>query len=141
MSSTPESRSLHERAAASAKETRSTLVTLSTASIAGLFALVSRAIEPALTVAEIPLVLATIAAMVATLASAIWFGFCDAQWSYWWGVELDPDRQRQEVESAVREKKIWHTRKSLAERAMLLFFVAGAIAGGVFVVIRVLHNA
>ena len=31
--------------------------------------------------------LSTIVLMVSALAFAIWFGFSDAQWSYWWGVE------------------------------------------------------
>jgi hypothetical protein len=141
MSSAPEPKSLHERAAASAKETRSTLITLSTASIAGLFALATGKIEPTLNGLEKMLVLATIAGMVATLASAIWFAFGDAQWSYWWGVELDHERERQETENAARQKDIWHRRKSLAERAMLILFVAAAVAGGAFVVSRILHGS
>lgn len=141
MGSAPESKALHERAAAAAKETRSTLITLSTASIGGLVALVTGDINPGLNVPEKLLVLATIAGMVVTLASAIWFGFSDAQWSYWWGVELDSERRDEEVENARLQKMIWHRRKNHAERMMLVLFVAAAAAGGAFVVARVLHSA
>jgi hypothetical protein len=137
VSSAPESKSLHERAAASAKETRSTLITLSTASIGGLFALVTHRIDPVLNERETLLVLATIAGMVGTLACAIWFGFSDAQWSYWWGVELDPENQKPD---AAHQKKLWHARKNFAERAMLILFVVAAMGGGAFVVTRILRG-
>lgn len=136
MSILPQPKDLHARAAESAKETRSTIITLSTASIGALFFIVTGKIEPALGSCDRYLLLLTIVFMVASLASAIWFSFCDAQWSYYWGVELDSDRSKYEVVKAAESKGRWHRRKSRSEKAMLLFFVVAALAGSAFVLSR-----
>lgn len=132
-------KALHERAAKSASETRSTIVTLATASIGGLFFLASQEIKPSLLEIEKIFLLATLVTMVGSLSHAVWFGFCDAQWSYWWGVELDPARSPQQQSAAKEQKSQWHRRKSSSERLMLVMFVAAAIVGAVFVILRIVR--
>jgi len=138
MSNLPDSKELHDRAAEAAKETRSTIIKLTTGSIGVLFYIVTREIKPPLECFEQLLVLTTIVFMVAALGSAIWFGFCDAQWSYWWGVELDNERARSEQQNAVKLKIRWHKKKSFSEKSMLVFFFLAAISGGLFVFFRTL---
>lgn len=138
MSSLPNSKDMHARAAQSAKETRSTLVALSAGAIGALFFIATRSIEPALMLPDKVALLGTIVLMVGALGAAIWFGYCDAQWSYWWGVELDSDRTSDEVFSARARKKRWHALMAGSEKAMLLLFVLGAVAGGAFVMCRTL---
>lgn len=74
--------------------------------------------------------------MVGALGFAIWFGFSDAQWSYWWGVELDEERSEQEKDNARSNKAVWHKRKNLSEKLMLILFVMAATSGGLFVLAR-----
>ena len=136
MSNLPQPKELHDRASEAAKETRSTIIKLTTGSIGVLFFIATRKIDPPLQYLEQYLVLATIVFMVAALGSAIWFGFCDAQWSYWWGVELDNDRAPGEQRSALKFKQRWHKKKSFSEKAMLVFFFIAAISGAVFVLSR-----
>lgn len=74
--------------------------------------------------------------MVLSLAAAIWFAFSDAQWSYYWGAELDTDNSPvKRAESRVK-KLLWHWQKSTAERAMLGSFVVAAVSGAAFVFAR-----
>lgn len=100
------------------------------------FFIATREITPGLLPIEQYLILSTIVLMVSALGSAIWFGFSDAQWSYWWGVELDEDRVENERDNARNRKSKWHKRKSVAEKAMLVFFVIAALSGGLFVLTR-----
>ena len=114
------------------------MITLSSAAIGGLFFVATGKIEPALSLLEKVIVLLTILGMVAALGAAVWFSFCDAQWSYWWGVELDDARGAEKVAEARRRKNKWHRWKSRTERAMLVLFLSGAVAGGSFVIVRTL---
>jgi len=136
MNTLPDSKELHKRASESAKETRGNIIKLATGSIGVLFFIATRGIKPALLPMEQYLILSTIVLMVSALGYAIWFGFSDAQWSYWWGVELDEDRSENERDDASKCKSKWHKRKSLAEKVMLIFFVLAGLSGGLFVLSR-----
>lgn len=136
MNDLPSSKELHGRAASSAKETRSTIISLSTASIGGLFFLATRDHNFALL--HVSLLLCTLTLMVASLAAAMWFSYSDAQWSYHWGAELDPGRSSTERDSHRTRKLRWHQRKGHAERVMLVAFVLAAFAGAAFVTVRCL---
>jgi hypothetical protein len=139
MPSVPEPQELHKRAADSAKETRSTLITLTTAAVGGLVFTATREFKPALITLEKDLVLLTIVLMVGSLGAAIWFAYSDAQWSYNWGAELDGSRDSEEVKAAIKGKNRWHAHKIWSERCMLILFVLGALSGAAFVVSRIFH--
>jgi len=137
MHSLPESKDLHDRAAQSARETRSILITLSTASIGALFFIATAEIKPVLDLYEKTCVIVTIAFMVASLGSAIWSAYSDAQWSYFGGVELDGERPKDERDDAEKSKLLWHARKNRSEKSMLISFFAAALSGGLFVLFRI----
>jgi tetratricopeptide (TPR) repeat protein len=98
--SIPEPQEMHKRAADSAKETRSTLITLTTAAVGGLVFIATREFKPTLTTLEKNFVLLTIVLMVGSLGAAIWCAYSDAQWSYHWGAELDGRRSQKAVDAA-----------------------------------------
>jgi hypothetical protein len=91
---------LHKRAAESTKETRGTVIKLTAGAIG---VLTTREINPPLEQLERLIILSTIVFMVGALSAAIWFGFCDAQWSYW-GVELDADREVKKKDNASKRR-------------------------------------
>jgi hypothetical protein len=140
MSSNPELKDLHDRAAQSARETRSILITLSTASIGALFFIATTEIKPVLDLYERTLVIVTIAFMMASLCSAIWFAYSDAQWSYFWGLELDGERPKDVRDGAEKSKLLWHARKSYSEKSMLILFFVAAMSGGLFVLWRIIST-
>jgi len=138
MTNLPEPKELHERAATSAKETRSTIISLSTASIGGLFFIATKPAEAVqFTGNQKFFILATITFMVMALGSAIWFAYCDAQWSYYWGSELDEERPARQRADFAQKKLWWHNYKNKSERSMLACFFLAALFGGIFVVARV----
>jgi hypothetical protein len=74
--------------------------------------------------------------VVGSLGSAVWFGFADAQWSYWWAVYLDPDHV--DRPKGMEKRDWWHFQKSLAEKMMLILFVVAGLFMGMFLISRVL---
>jgi hypothetical protein len=124
---------LHDRAAGAAKETRSTIINLTTIAVGALFYIATREFTPALTRWDKRFVVATLFLMVASLATAIWFGFSDAQWSYHRGIELATSDKTTAHEKA----KYWHVHKAWSEILMLIFFVAGSVSAGFFVGFRI----
>jgi hypothetical protein len=126
---------LHDRAAGAAKETRSTIINITTIAVGALFFIATRKFEPALTPWDKDFVILTLILMVASLATAIWFGFSDAQWSYHRGIELAmPDKT-----AAHENAQYWHVRKARSEVWMLIFFVAASVSAGFFVGFRIFH--
>ena len=137
MSNLPTPKELHDRAGEAAKETRGTMIKLTTGSLGLLIFIATRNIEPALQPFEKGALVTSIVFVVMSLAFAVWFGFSEAQWAYWWGVEVDSEHPDQK--SARSHKLKWHRRKSRSEKGMLLLFVVAAASMGLFILLRVLN--
>ena len=137
MSDLPSANELHARAGEAAKETRSTMIKLTTGSLGLLIFIATRDIQPALVSVEKGTLILSITFVVLSLAYAVWFGFAEAQWAYWWAVQLDPVHRDHKEGRECKEK--WHARKSRAESAMLVIFVIAAAAMAIFIVLRVLR--
>jgi hypothetical protein len=133
----PTPKELHDRAGEAAKETRGTIVKLTTGALGLLIFIATRNLDPLLATPEKLALIVSIVFVVLSLAFAVWFGFADAQWSYWWAVELDPGH-RDHAEGGPMKKQ-WHRRKSRAEKSMLILFVTAGVAMGAFVLLRVLN--
>jgi uncharacterized membrane protein len=136
MGEMPKPRELHERAGQAAKATRETMIKLTTASVGVLAFISTRNIDPALDTYDKVFLLVSVLFVVGSLSSAVWFGFAEAQWAYWWAVHLDPDHKDQPKGSKNRDW--WHKQKSLSEKAMLILFVFAGLCMGLFLVSRVL---
>ena len=137
MDNLPSVKELHDRAGEAASETRGTMIKLATGSLGLLVFIATRDIQPTLSVPEKISLVISIGMVVISLSSAVWFGFAEAQWAYWWGVELD--REHSDRLSGRPNKLKWHARKARAEKSMLIFFVVAAIAMGTFIILRVFH--
>jgi hypothetical protein len=133
----PQAQDMHARAAESAKETRKTTITVASGAVGVLFIVVSRDISPALTWPQVYAVVVSIVFFTSALGLGIWFAFCDAQWSFWWGCELDQSRPPKEREAAAEKKRKWHTRKGSVEVLSLAGLFCGFVAAAVFVLARV----
>jgi hypothetical protein len=136
MSNHPTPQELHDRAGEAAKETREAMIKLTTASVGVLAFISTRDISPPLDINDKFFLLASICFVVGSLGSAVWFGFADAQWAYWWAVLLDPEHPKHPT--AMKSRDWWHTQKSRSEKAMLALFVVAAIFMGLFLISRVL---
>ena len=137
MSNLPTPKELHDRAGDAARETRGTMIKLTTGALGLLIFVATRSIEPALTLVEKISIVASILFVVCSLGFAVWFGFAEAQWSYWWGVEVDPEHK--DRNQGRLNKLKWHGRKALAEKAMLVMFVVAAASIGAFILLRIFH--
>ena len=136
MSSAPDPKEFHKRAGASAKDTRETIIKLSTGAL-GVFAFIAtRTIEPALTMVDVVALWVSIVLTVLALGTAILLGFADAQWAVSWDNALAREGDRKA--NAERERAFWHGIKRRAEKAMLVFFVLAAAAMGAFLYFRTL---
>ena len=133
----PSVKELHDRAAESAKETRSTIIKLASAAVGVLFFIVTRQITPSLTDAQILSLILAMTLIVLSLGSAILSSFSDAQWSYWWGVESDQTQTYDRHQIAPEKKKKWHIIKDLSEKSMLIFFVLSIVMTAFFVILRI----
>jgi|GEM_PF-2683379 len=134
--SNPTSNSLHERAAESARETRSSIIRLSAVFIGGLFFVATKTFEPELLSQEKLVIIFILIAMFSSFGLGIFLSFADAQWSYSWGLELDESKSDDKRNKASIKKQAWHDRKALAEKMMLFSFVLGIMLCGTFVIIR-----
>ena len=139
MDTTPTVTAIHNRSGDAAKETRGTIVKLTTGALGLLIFVATRNVDPVLSLSEKIALIVSILFVVVSLAFAIWFGFGDAQWAYWWGVELDPTRTKAERDNGKANRLKWHGRKSFAEKAMLVSFVLAGVSMGTFVLLRVLN--
>lgn len=136
MASAPDPKDFHKRAAESAKDTRETIIKLSTGAL-GVFAIFAiQTIDPPLTVPQAWSLWLSILLTVLTLGTAVFFGYADAQWSYHFAVFHDPDHPERAY--ARPKKDRWHGWKSSAEKLMLVWFVCAAIAMGFFLYLRTL---
>lgn len=133
---TPESNSLHERAAASARETRLSIIRLSAVFIGGLFFVATKSFEPALTGSEKLVIVSILITMFCSFGFGIFLSYADAQWSYCWGLELNDSKSDSEREAARQRKLLWHDRKALSEKMMLISFILGVLLCALFVIIR-----
>ena len=131
---------LHDRAAGAAKETRSTIINITTLAVGALFFIATRTFEPPLTPWDKGLVIATLYFMVASLAAAIWFGFSDAQWSYYRGVERDPKWPDPKKTAAGIKRVGWHVSKAWSEGFMLIYFLPATVSAGFFVASRIFRD-
>lgn len=138
MSNLPSPKEMHERAGESAKETRGTVIKLATGSVGVLFLVASQAENPLLSSSQKISVACALLFLATSLGAALWFGFSDAQWSYYWGVELNDEESTEKRTGASQKAYWWHARKSRAEKMMLIFFFLGVLSGAVYVALRLL---
>ncbi len=136
MSRKPRPKDLHDRAGEAARETRATMIKLATASIGVLAFISTQQISPPLDSHDKVFLLTSVVLVVGSLGAAVWFGFAEAQWAYWWAVSLDPEDSA--PEKAERHRDWWHRQKAGSEKVMLLLFVVAALFMGLFLISRVL---
>jgi len=84
----PEPQSLHNRAAASARETRQAIITLASASLGVFFLALTADITPPLTSEQKFLIAIALLAMAFAVFAGLWSAYADAQWSYYWAKQI-----------------------------------------------------
>jgi hypothetical protein len=134
----PDPQLLHNRAGDSAKETRQTIITLATGSLAVFFLALTSEIKPPLTDVQQATVLIAMVAMALAIFAGLWSAYADAQWSYHWADQVEKIKYL--GEKGIPEQKgvdDWHFHKGWSEKAEILFFVIGVLVSVGYIALRV----
>lgn len=135
----PDAQGLHNRAAASAAETRQSILGLSSGALAVFFlALTTQEIKPPLARIEQLVVLLALVSMATAVFASLWCAFADAQWSYWWArvIENRPKKNETRDELVIRQE-YWHRQKRRSEKILAVAFALGILLSGVYVALRI----
>jgi hypothetical protein len=136
----PDPQKLHDRAAESAKETRQSVLTLSSGALAVFFLALTtdKAVEPALKPFERWVILLSLTCMAVAVVSSLWCAYADAQWSYWWARAIEKRH-----EDAERYKDIeglqdsYHGHKRVSETVLRWAFAVGVTLAAVYLFSRI----
>lgn len=134
----PTSQSLHDRAAASARETRGHVLAMATGSLAVFFLALTARTDPPLSAPQKSVVLGAIVAMAIAIFAGLWSAYSDAQWSYCWAKDIEGSARPDggDVPWQAQTDR-WHRQKRGSERVSLLAFITGVLFAAIYLVLRV----
>lgn len=129
---------LHDRAAESARETRQSVLTLSSGALAVFFVVLTsqKEITPALTGGQKGIILGSLSCMALCVICSLWCAFADAQWSYCWARELE-NRGDEDCMEHRRKKNLYHSQKRVSDGLSRWFFGIGVVLAAIYLFSRV----
>lgn len=127
---------LHDRAAESARETRTHVIGLATGSLALFFIALTGKTDPALTGLQRNVVMLAIAAHAFAVGAGLVSAMADAQWSYSWARQIQ-SADAPSAEFFKRSAARWHRHKRWSEKSSVGLFALGVALSGVYLALRV----